>query len=276
MSQPSAHAGVILTLLLLLFRACEYSLGRRNASFSLRCSTPDHTALLSTASLLAFPGGRCACGWGGISRGEFSYTASILQLQGRTMEEKPLDASEELWYSSEILLPVSSFDLGQYQVERHHHSPLGPWDELITSCFLFRSVKDVVWVLGNRVVNGLYQSLPFSQGKVNPSVGRMTPETQAAAAGKHTVLLLPVSGDTPKSWDMEGEACLSWEDQQVCMCVCGNLTMGKGPTMWTLFSPHTPFASCSYTSSSYRISCLGLVMTPIWATPPVHAYSPPL
>lgn len=42
------------------------------------------------------------------------------------MEEKSLDGSEELWHSSEILLPVSRFDLGQQQVERHQHSPFSP------------------------------------------------------------------------------------------------------------------------------------------------------
>lgn len=85
MSQPPSHAGVILTLLLLLYRACECSPGRRNTSFSLRCSTPGHTALLSTAFLLALPGGHHACGWGGISQGVcvFSCTGSILQLQVR-------------------------------------------------------------------------------------------------------------------------------------------------------------------------------------------------
>lgn len=113
MSQPPAHAGVILTLPLLLFGACECSLGRRNTSFSLWCSTPDHTALLSTASLLPLPGDRRACGWGDISKGRLFYTESILQLQVRTREEKLLGGPEELRYSSEILLPGSGFDLGQ-------------------------------------------------------------------------------------------------------------------------------------------------------------------
>lgn len=52
---------------------------------------------------------------------------------------------------------------------------------------------------GQVSVYGLYQSLSFSQGKVDPSVGRMTPEARAAAAHEHTALLLRVSGDTPKS-----------------------------------------------------------------------------
>lgn len=46
---------------------------------------------------------------------------------------------------------------------------------------------------------------------------------------KHMALLLPVLGHTPKSWGMEGEACLSWEDQQVCVCVCGNLKTAGVP-----------------------------------------------
>lgn len=48
------------------------------------------------------------------------------------------------------------------------------------------------------LVHGQYQSLPFYQGKGDTSVGRMTPEAQAAA-DKHAVLLLPVSGHTLKS-----------------------------------------------------------------------------
>lgn len=44
---------------------------------------------------------------------------------------------------------------------------------------------------------------------MDPSIGRITLEAQAAAADKHMMLLLPVSGDTLKSREMEGEVCLS-------------------------------------------------------------------
>lgn len=122
------------------------------------------------------------------------------------------------------------------------------------------------------LVHGLYQSLPFSPGKVDPSTGRMIGEAQAAAEDKHMVLLLPVSGDTPRSWEMEGEASLSWEEEQACVCVCGKLTTGRGPTKQDHSFPCT-FPSWSYTTGSYGISCLGLVMTPMWAMPPAYAYS---
>lgn len=59
-----------------------------------------------------------------------------------TMEERPQDGSEKLWYSSKILLTVSGFELG-----------LAGWkvSAFTIKSVRIRSVKDVVWVLGKRV-----------------------------------------------------------------------------------------------------------------------------
>lgn len=97
------------------------------------------------------------------------------------------------------------------------------------------------------------------------SSSRRTHGVAVACLGRHTKELRNGRGSMPV---LGGPTSL-------CVCLW-EFNKGQGFALWTLFSPHTPFASCSYTSNSYRIFCLGLVTTPTWAMPPVYAYSLPL